>query len=449
MPELLTEAEARDLCRKILATSSADAAEVRIESRSEANTRFARNQFSTGGESADVRITVSAIFGSRRGSVVFNDLSEAGIEAAVRRSEELARFAPEDREWMPMLGPQTYVPVGGFFERTDELSAAERAAAVEAITGPARQAGLVATGFLQQVAAATAVANTRDLFAYDRSTLVSLTTTVRTADGRGSGWAGTTHNDWGRITSPAELAEQAMEKASQSVGAAAVEPGAYTVLLEPTAVGNLVQLLSTALDARSADEGRSFFSKQGGGNRIGEQVVDERLSLVSDPQDPDLLTSPFTSDGQPLTRTEWIRNGVLTNLSYSRFWGSKQGVPAVPPAGGLKLRGGEGSVDELVQTVRQGLLLTRFWYIRPVDRRTLVYTGLTRDGTFLIEDGRVTRAVKNLRFNESPMNMLNKLQAIGGARRVVASESGGVGRAVSAPPLVVRSFNFTAWSDAV
>ncbi len=449
MPGVLTDAEARALCERVLAESSADGSEVRVESRLARNTRFARNQVSTSGESADTRITVSAVFGGRRGSVVFNDVSDAGIKAAMGRAEELARFAPEDREWMPLLGPQTYQAVNAFFERTHALSPADRAAAVQAITKRAERSGVVATGFLQQRGASTAVANSQGQYAYHRSTLVSLTTTVRTPDGTGSGWAGTTHNDWGQVTPPVELAERAIQKASQSTGAAAVEPGAYTVLLEPTAVGNLVQLLVSALGARAADEGRSYFAKQGGGNRIGEQVIDRRLSLISDPQDPDILSRPFTDDGQPVNRTEWITDGVLKNLSYSRFWGSKQGVPATPPAGGLKLSGGEGSLEDLVSTVRQGLLLTRFWYIRPVDRRTLVYTGLTRDGTFLIENGEITRAVKNLRFNESPMTMLNNVEAVGSSRRVVASESGGLGRAVTVPPMVVRNFRFTAWSDAV
>jgi predicted Zn-dependent protease len=247
----------------------------------------------------------------------------------------------------------------------------------------------------------------------------------------------------------AQLAEQAIEKARGSVEASPINPGAYTVVLEPTAVGNLVQLLRFSLDARAADEGRSFFSKQGGGTKTGDVVIDERLTLFSDSSDPDLLTSPFTSDGEPVGRTSWIENGVLSSLAHSRFWADRQGKEARPLAGGLKLIGGSGTTEDLIQMVDQGLLVTRFWYIRAVDRRTMLFTGMTRDGVFLIQDGKVTRPVNNLRFNESPIAMLNNLHAIGSSVRVVASESGGFGAPVVVPPLIARDFHFTSVSEAV
>jgi predicted Zn-dependent protease len=326
---------------------------------------------------------------------------------------------------------------------------AQRADAVNEVVEPAAAAGLVATGFVQQTAAATAVANSAGLFAYHRATLASHTTTIRTADGEGSGWAGTTHNDWTETIPPAELAARAMRKAKRSVGRSPLAPGAYTVVLEPTAVGNLVQLLRFALNARSADEGRSFFSKRGGENKVGEQVVSEAVTLISDPGDPDLLTQPFTDDGQPVGRSVWIENGELTNLAYSRFWADRTGREPIPLAGGLRMLGGRGSVTDLIETVERGVLVTRFWYIRSLDPRSLSFTGLTRDGTFLIENGRVSSAVTNMRFNESVIAVLSNIDTMGSAQRVVASESGGIGTAIVVPPLVVRDFHFTAVSDAV
>jgi predicted Zn-dependent protease len=210
-----------------------------------------------------------------------------------------------------------------------------------------------------------------------------------------------------------------------------------------------MQLLTFSLGARAADEGRSFFSRRGGGNKIGQRVVDERVTLVSDPQDPDILERPFTEDGQLVGQTVWIENGVLRHLAYSRYWAEKQGTDPAPLAGGIKMQGAQGTAADLVASVERGLLVTRFWYIRSVDRRALLFTGLTRDGTYLIENGRVTAAVKNLRFNESPIAMLNSLVAIGAPVRVVASESGGLGATVVTPPLLVRNFRFTSVSDAV
>src|SRR5690606_21865403 len=148
-------------------------------------------------------------------------------------------------------------------------------------------------------------------------------------------------------------------------------------------------------------------------------------------------------------RTVWIENGVVNNLAYDRYWAEKQGKKPTPLIGSLRMSGGDQSVDEMIASTRRGILVTRFWYIRPVDPRTILYTGLTRDGTFLIENGKITRAVKNLRFNESPIFMLNNLEALGRPERVSASESGSVGFAVVVPPIKARDFTFTSLSDAI
>ena len=449
MADYFTEAEARDLCDQILARSTADAAAVTVSSGLDGFTRFARNEIATSGEVLRAEARVTSRIGDRSASVRWNDLGSAAIQQAVSRSDELARIAPEDPESLLLLGPQEYVQNEAFFVATEELDAERRADAVLAVTEPAAAADLVAAGFLEWTVGSRAVANTNGLFAYHNSTAASYTTTIRTPDGTGSGWAGTTHNDWMSMVSPADLAAQAIEKTQASQEAEEVAPGRFTVVLEPTAVGNLISLMRTAFDARVADEGRSFFSQPGGGNKAGEVVMDERLTLLSDPADPDLLTCPFASDGWPLSRTVWIEDGVLTNLAYSRYWARQQSRDPVAVGGGMKLTGGDGTTADLIGTVERGILVTRFWYIRPVDQRRLLYTGITRDGTFLIEGGQVTRPVKNLRFNESLMSMLNKVEAIGTAVRIVASEAGGIGDPVVVPPLVVQDFHFTSVSDAV
>jgi predicted Zn-dependent protease len=307
---------------------------------------------------------------------------------------------------------------------------------------------MVATGLIQSNASALAVANSKGLFAYGRQTGVAMTTTVRTPDGTGSGWAGASSNAWSDLD-PAALGARAIEKAKASMNPVAIEPGRYTVVLEPTAVGNLVQLIAGALNARSADEGRSFFSKQGGGTKIGQKVVDERVTISSDPLDPDTLGLTFTGEGMPGKKVTWIENGVVKNLAYDRYWAAKQGVQPTAAGGGLRMSGGDATLESMIAGTQRGLLVTRFWYIRPVDPRTILYTGLTRDGTFLIENGKITRAVKNLRYNESPIFMLNNVEALGKPVRVSASEDGSPGQAIVVPPIKARDFTFTSLSDAV
>jgi predicted Zn-dependent protease len=333
-------------------------------------------------------------------------------------------------------------------DATASLEPAARAEAVRAITEPARRAGLISTGYLEAQAGAFAIANNKGLFAYARSTGTAFTTTVRTPDGTGSGWAGASDNDFRRID-PAVLAERAIEKARRSVNPVGVEPGRYTVVLEPTAVANLVQLIAGSLNARNADEGRSFFSKAGGGNKIGEKIVDERVTLVSDPLDPRVPANTFGGDGLPNRAVTWIENGVVKNLAYDRFWAQKSNKEPMGTGGTLAMAGGTASVDEMIASTERGILVTRLWYIRGVDPRTILFTGLTRDGTFLIENGRVSRPIKNLRWNESPIFMLNNLEMMGRPERVSASESGGPGQAIMVPPLKVRDFNFTSTSDAI
>ncbi|MBX3174583.1 MAG: TldD/PmbA family protein [Gemmatimonadaceae bacterium] len=444
----LSRSECEAIAKRVLGFSSADECRVSIFSGVRANTRFAVNQISTAGDNYNNAVTIRSVFGKRVANVTVNRLDEAALKAAVENSERIARLAPEDPELLPELGPQSYEDSIVWSDATASLEPDARAEAVRAITQPAQYAGLISTGYLEAQAQAFAIANSKGLFAYQRSTGCAFTTTVRTPDGTGSGWAGASDNDFSRID-PRELAARAIEKAQRSVNPAAIEPGRYTVVLEPTAVANLVQLIGGALNARSADEGRSFFAKAGGGNKIGDKVVDERVTLVSDPFDPRVPANTVGFDGMPNGKTTWIENGVVKNLAYDRFWAQRTGNTPRSTGGTLAMSGGDTSVEEMIRSTERGLLVTRFWYIRGVDPRTILFTGLTRDGTFLIENGRVTRPVKNLRYNESPIFMLNNVLAMGRPVRVSASESGGPGQAIMVPPLKVRDFTFTSISDAI
>jgi predicted Zn-dependent protease len=437
---------AQELIAKIIKMSKADGITVTIDSGYQADLRFAANQVSTAGGVTRSQIVVDSAFGNRHAAATTNDVSDDSLRRVVEQSENLAKLSPEDPETMPPLGPQTYTPVNGYFESTADLTPEERARAALTALEPARKAGdLKAAGFIIVNAGADAVGNRNGMFAYNRGTIANYTLTVRTNDGTGSGWAGAEHPDWTRLDFGA-ISTRAIEKARLSRNPVAVEPGRYTVIFEPQAVGDLVQLMEFYLGARESDEGRSPFTKQGSGNKVGEKIVDSRVTIFSDPRDPDLLSQPYDGEGLPLGRQMWVENGVLKQLYYTRFWGQKSSKPATGFPSSIKMQGGTTSMEDMIKSTDRGILVTRLWYLREVDPRTILYTGLTRDGTFLIENGKLTKAVKNFRFNDSPLFMLNNIEAIGPAVRIAGTEAGG---AVVMPPIKAKDFNFTSLSDAV
>jgi predicted Zn-dependent protease len=445
-PRVMTRDQSEALIQRVVKMSKADEIQVNIGGGYQANIRFADNRISTAGGTSQANVNVQSSFGAKHAVVSTNDFTEAGLERAVRQSEALAKLAPDDPEAMPLLGPQQYENVDSYFDSTANLGPEGRAEAARLAIDPCKAAGdLTAAGFLITGIGAGAVGNNKGLFAYQSGTSANYTLTVRTKDGTGSGWAGADHPDWSKVDVKA-VAQRAIDKAQRSRNPVAIEPGRYTVVLEPQAVGDLVQLLAFALDARSADEGRSAFSKQGGGTKIGEKITDERVTLFSDPADPQLLSNTFDGQGLPARKQVWIENGNLKKLTYSRFWAQKKNQEPDAGTNAVKLTGGTQSLDELIASTPRGVLVTRLWYLRPVDPRTVLYTGLTRDGTFLIENGKITRAVKNMRFNESPLFMLNNLDALGRAERVAGTEAGGD---VVMPAIKVHDFNFTSLSDAV
>ncbi len=443
---VLSRAEAQAIVERVVKMSKAESINVSLNTNYNTNVRFADNQMSTAGSLVDAQVAVQSSYGPKHAVVTTNDLSDASLRRCVEQSEVLAKLAPDDPEAMPELEPQKYVDVNAYFESTAAIGAAERAQAALTALAPARKAGdIKAAGFIIAGAGCSALGNDKGMFAYHRATSVNYTLTVRSTDGTGSGWAAADHNDWRQIDFE-KVSARAIDKARASKAPAAIEPGRYTVILEPQAAGDLVQLLAFYADARQADEGRSPFSKQGGGNKVGEKIVDQRVSLFSDPADPQLLAQPFDGQGLPIARQVWIEGGAIKQLQYSRFWAKKQGKAPTGGATSLKMAGGSDSMDAMIRSTQRGILVTRLWYLREVDPRTVLYTGLTRDGTFLIEEGRISRSIRNLRFNESPIFMLNNLEMLGPSERLAGTEAGG---AVAMPAIKVRDFNFTSLSEAV
>ena len=450
---MLTKEESKRILDKVLSYSKADETSASLSGGRTGNIRYARNEVSTSGESTNQSLAVTAVFGKRAGTATINEFDDASLEKTVRRAEEIARLAPENPEYMPLLGPQTYLDTNTYSENTAKIDPEFRANAAFASIDPCRKKDLTAAGYMEDSTGFSAIANSKGLFGYNKATSVDFSITVRTADGKGSGYANPDVNDVSKLSTKAAT-EVAMGKALASATARAIEPGKYTVILEPTAAVDLIQNMMGNMDGRSAEEGRSFLSKKGGGTRLGEKLFDERVNIITDPTNADLPLSPFGGgrgggggrfgggggDGRPQEKISWIENGVVKNMYYSRFWADKKGVKAVPAPGGIIMMGGTQSLADLIKSTDKGILVTRLWYIRAVDPQTLLYTGLTRDGTFYIENGQIKFPVKNFRFNESPVIMLNNVEALGKPVR-----AGGH----LIPPMKIRDFTFTSLSDAV
>lgn len=442
---LLTKDEAFALLKKVLSYSKAEECEVNLGGNDSGNIRYARNAVSTSGKISQSTLVVASAYGKKLGIATINEFDDASLEKVVRRSEELAQLAPENPEYVPFLGPQNYGPAKTYFPSTAGITAKQRTDFVAASLKVSKDGKAIAAGFLNDNSGYAAMMNSHGLQAYNTSTNINFSVTVRTEDGTGSGYASRGYNDVTKLDTAAAT-KVATEKAVKSVNAKAIEPGKYTVILEPAAVAVLLENLIGGLDARQADEGRSFMSKAGGGTKLGEKMVDERVNIYSDPMNADLPTSTWTGDGRPQERTSWIEKGVIKNLFYSRYWAEKNKVKAIPNPDTAIMDGGTKTLEELIAGTTKGVLVTRLWYIRPVDPQTLLLTGLTRDGTFYIENGKIQYPIKNFRFNESPIIMLNNLEEIGKVERVISSESD---NNYLFPPLKIRDFTFSSLSDAV
>ncbi len=431
--------EAKRIMDKALEYSKADGCEINISGGTSGNIRYARNTVSTAGARSTQTLVVQSNYGKKVGTATIEEFDDKSLEKVVRRSEELAQLSPESEEFMPPLGPQEHDPYVGFHQNTADITPDYRAAVAAASIEPAKAKDVTAAGFLEDYADFSAMTNSNGLFAYEKSTGLEFTVTMRSNDGSGSGWVTRDFNDVSRFDAE-EASRVAIDKALQSREAKAIEPGKYTVILEPAASVGLLRNMFFSFNARSADEGRSFMSKEGGGNKIGEKIVDERISFYSDPLHPLVPASTWTGEGLPREKTVWLENGVVKNLAYGRYWADQKGVAPLPFAANGIMAGGDASLEDLIKDTKKGILVTRMWYIRTVDPQTLLYTGLTRDGTFYIENGKLKHPIKNFRFNESPIIMLNNLETLGQQVRVDGN---------LIPYMKIRDFTFTSLSDAV
>ena len=457
---MLTQEKAKAIAERVLSYSSFPECDISLNSSESAFIRFALNGITTSGFVVRQSMSITSAKDGRSGTTSVDEFDEKSLREAVKHTEELAAISPANPERVPPLGPQHYPTIENVAASAAEARNPAMIPHVRAIIEAAKGKSLVSAGFIERTTSAAAIANKQGNFGFGRTAGIGLSTTVRNSAGTSSGWASRTGVRLEDIDGEA-AAKIAIEKCERWQNPKRLDPGKYTVVLEPTATGDLVELLSFAFQARNAEEGRSFLSKQGGGTRVGEKMFPEFITLRTDPFHKMYSSLPWGGGGGrfgggggggfgggggiPVDRIDWIEKGVVKNLLYDRYWAAKADKPASPAAGHLVLEGGNKSLGELIASVERGLLVTRFWYIRSVNQQTVMLTGLTRDGLFLIEKGKVTAPAVNFRFNDSPVRLLQNAVALGPSVRV----QGGEGGVMIAPPMVAKDFNFTSISDAV
>ena len=444
---LLTEQEARNITEKLLSFVKADDASVGVNSEQLSHLRFADNSFLTSGQTEERGASVTVWIGGRRGAASTSDFDDASLRATVEQAEQIARLAPIDREYLPTLGKQTYKPVNAFVEATANLSLAARAKAIGDILALSEKEKVISAGFHQARARSSGFATKNGNFGFDKTAVVGLSVTARTSDGESSGYFARNHFDISRLDTN-RIAREAIRKALEGRNARTMEPGVYSVILEPQAVADLLGFLTFGFDARSAEEGRSPYSAPEGKTRRGEKIFDERISIYSDPWNKELPGAQAAQGGIPAQKVYLVRNGVLETLTYSRFWAKQKNTEPTPGPVNAIMESSIApvSMEEMIRSMNRGFIISRFWYIRSTHPQTASSTGLTRDGVWYVENGKIQYPVKNFRFNQSIIQMLapGNVEMIGASERV-----GGVENASLLPALKLKTFNFTSQSEAV
>ena len=451
---MLGRDESLKTCETVLDHAKAAGAEdasVSVQSSIDSHARFADNGITTSGRSEDVIVTATVWVGRRRGAATGNDASAAALKRLADEAVQIARVSPVHREYVPTLGPLDYPEDRGYAAGTADIDVAARAGVLQAALAACRTAKVTGAGFHTANGTASAVATANGNRRYFRSTRAGLSITARSADGTGSGYFAGDHFDVARLDA-AHIVEQAVGKAVRSQQPKPIEPGAYPVILEPQAAADLLVFLVASFDARTADEGRSAFSAKDGKTRVGDVLFNERLNLYSDPAHAELPSAPSTAEGVPASRLSLVKGGVLENLEYSRFWAQEKKRDPSPGPVNYIVESAQPPVvesakppvpiEDMIKGMERGLLISRFWYVRQIDPRTIMLTGLTRDGLWWIENGQVRYPVRNLRFNQSVLAMLApwNVLAIGAPVRKAP---------LLVPALKLAAFTFTSISDAI
>lgn len=443
---------------RALAAATVDETTVIVTETSEASLRWANSSMTTNGASTSRTTSVISVVrkGGKAyaGSVQTGEVDPEAIPALVKASEEAARQAPEARDSAPPItgaapapdwdGPVPATGPGVFGPLASSLSVG---------FGRADQQ----FGFARHELTTTFLATSAGV--RRRFTQPTGYVELNAKRDGASAWVGVNTPDFVDVPADRALQELAtrLDWASTTVSLPA---GRYPTLLPPSAVADLMIYLAWSMDGRGAQEGRTALSATGGGTRVGEQISNLPVTLYSDPSAAPLQTAPFVAtstssdvlsafdNGMDVERVDWIRDGVVNALAYPRAAADEFGAPVAVPADNYLMTGGTETLDQMIANTERALLLTTLWYIRPVDPVTLLLTGLTRDGVYLVENGRVSAAVNNFRFNESPLNLLHRATAVGATEVTLPREWSDYAPRAAMPPMMIPDFHMSTVSQA-
>jgi predicted Zn-dependent protease len=434
-PKLTGQEEFRFLADLVLNRSTGDDTIVALHDQHGGTTRFANSQVVQNIDMRRGSMTVTVAFGERRGTASTTDFTAGALKDMLTRAEHIAKVSPKDPEYLPPPQARTFSHRATARAETAAAGPARRLEYTNEAIGQCRIENLQAAGIVSSSLSSAGIAASNGLFAHEERTDARFSLTVQA--GEATGWSAAAHRSLDHLKIQ-ERTLSAIAKAKRNVDARELPPGLYDVILEPAAVAGLVTGLLWMLDAKAYDKGTSPFS-----GKLGQRVVDKRLTLQNLPDHADLFGSGFTAEGLPSEPSNWIEQGVLKQLSYDRFTAQMHGVKTIPTleAPCLSAAGATaGRIADLMKQVDRAILVTNFWYIRTVNPADLTLTGMTRDGTFLIEDGQIVSAVKNFRFHESPLRAFNQLDGFTEPAEAVTSETG----KMLVPAMLIRDFNFSS-----
>ena len=436
----------------------ADETIVIVSDTAEASLRWANNSMTTNGESVQRNTTVVSIVRSgdtaRVGSLHSTEVDPEAIPALVRASQQAARSAPEARDAFPLL---TGCGAAADWDAAAATTGAEAFGGVATALNHGFQGSDTLYGFAHHIVDTTYLATSTGI--RRRFTQPTGSVEINAKRDTASAWAGTTTPWFTDVPVDAMLAELSM-RLDWSQRTVELPAGRYETIMPPSTVADMMIYLGWTMEGRGAQEGRTALSAPGGGTRVGERLGELGLTLYSDPSAPGLECSPFVSvgsssetvsvfdNGLDVDRVDWIRDGVINALAYPRAAAAEFDVPVSVPCSNFLMTGGTGELADLVASTERGLLLTTLWYIREVDPTTLLLTGLTRDGVYLVEDGEVTAAVNNFRFNESPLDLLRRATEAGRSEITLPREWGDWAKRAQMPSLRIPDFHMSSVSQA-
>jgi predicted Zn-dependent protease len=434
-PKLTSRDEFQFIVEQVLKRSTGDHTLVSLHDRQSGTTRFANNQIVQNVDTRRGALTVTVAFGLRHGTVSTTDFTAGAVQEAVARATQIAHLSPDDPEYLPPVEPQQYLKTPTTRPETAAAGPARRLEYTNEAIGQCRMENLGAAGIVSSSIETVGAAASTGLFAHEERTDARFSLTVQA--GEATGWGAAAHRSIDHLRVQ-ERTLTAIDKAKRGLEVRELPPGRYTVILEPAAVAGLWSSLLWALDAKSYEKGTSALT-----GKLGQSIVDKRLTLRNLPAHEDLLGVGFTTDGLPAVASDWIADGALTHLRYDRFTAKGRGIDRIPTLDAPCLSGRGSSLptlQELIKSTERAILVTNFWYIRTVNPTDLTLTGMTRDGTFLVENGAIVSAVKNFRFHESPLRVFNRIAAFTSPAEAITSETG----KLLVPAMTLRDFNFSS-----